>query len=403
MNFKKLKYKSFFISDKSHGVLRRMLLVSFLALFVGLVSCVKDSDYEGYVKFFGTSGKDFVHEMLLSDDEVWISGANSSIEAGFEASLYSINYSGVINNELTSGNNKNNYLTSFIKSGNFIYSVSNTVYDDTASFILEKRNDIGIVIKDTSYSFSGFVYINKIIYNSDGELVLTGYINQNENKDILLMKIASDMSILWSKTYGGSAYDEGIDLIEKESGGYVILCNTSSFYEPGQSGINVMMIETDAMGYQYNMVTYGGVGNDYGVDIKYIEEKGYIVSYTQLNSAGTESKAVLFSVPVAGLRPIESEISISKSSGLGNKAGDIVEYSGDVYFTGSCDMGDHNDLFLIKTDIEKILLKEFFGGKGDEAGVNIGIKDEAVYISGETEYEENRMISLIKVNLQGQL
>lgn len=70
---------------------------------------------------------------------------------------------------------------------------------------------------------------NKVIKTSDGGLIAIGktYSNDydvelnNGNSDVWVQKFTLDGELIWSKTYGGSLFESGIDIIENEDGIYV--------------------------------------------------------------------------------------------------------------------------------------------------------------------------------------
>jgi len=117
--------------------------------------------------------------------------------------------------------------------------------------------------------------------------------------DIYLLKTDSLGSLLWQKTYGGSAADASYFVRETLDGGYIL---TGSF----RSGLaDLYVIRTDSSGESLWTKTFGGTGSDIGYSVHETTDRGYIISgYT--DSFG-DSLPDVYLIKIAGTVAIEEE------------------------------------------------------------------------------------------------
>ncbi len=98
---------------------------------------------------------------------------------------------------------------------------------------------------------------------SDGSIILTGYkrLDENAEPDLLLLKIDSRGKVLWSKTYGDSAKDVGMDIKATPDGNFVVVGYTQSY---GAGGEDVWLLKINADGDTLWTKTIGSEVNEVG-------------------------------------------------------------------------------------------------------------------------------------------
>ncbi len=130
---------------------------------------------------------------------------------------------------------------------------------------------------------------------SNGDIMLLGRtasmdgdiaINQG-GYDVLLAKVSSTGSLIWSRTYGGSLDDNGQRLFAAPDGGFIIGCGSSS-NDGDVSGnhgqIDAWVFKVDADGTLMWQRSFGGSLND-RVSLNEVESGGYVLSgYTDSNT-----------------------------------------------------------------------------------------------------------------------
>ena len=101
----------------------------------------------------------------------------------------------------------------------------------------------------------------------DGTLLAVGTTEYNQGAgsdgDILVLNIGLDGEILWERTHGGSAFDQGI-CVAPVDGGYLILGETDSF---GAGGRDLYLVKIDLTGNSVWTKTFGGSGVEWAKDL----------------------------------------------------------------------------------------------------------------------------------------
>ena len=97
--------------------------------------------------------------------------------------------------------------------------------------------------------------LRRSIITTDNFLISTGYTtNANNERDIFLVKMNVSGDTIWTKTFGGTLDDEGFDVKETPSGGYLVVGKVG---DP-VNGTEGYYFETDTAGIIKWNQTYGG-------------------------------------------------------------------------------------------------------------------------------------------------
>ena len=133
---------------------------------------------------------------------------------------------------------------------------------DDLAFSIQQTNDNGYIIAGATQSFGA------------------------GSSDIYLIKISPNGNIIWTKSFGGIAYDYAKAVKQTIDGGYIILGSTGSF---GAGNWDVYLIKTDQNGDSLWTKVYGGTGSDNGNSIVENNDGGFIIAgYTNSYGAGSE-------------------------------------------------------------------------------------------------------------------
>jgi len=121
------------------------------------------------------------------------------------------------------------------------------------------------------------VWGNSVQQTIDGGYIITGRKDSifTNDVDVWLIKTDENGDTLWTKTFGGSAWDEGYSVQQTLDGGYIVCGFTSSF---SAGGSDVWLIKTDENSDTLWTKTYGGSDIEYGLSVQQTLDRGYIVA-----------------------------------------------------------------------------------------------------------------------------
>lgn len=134
---------------------------------------------------------------------------------------------------------------------------------------------------------------------SDSGFIFTGwrYNASGSESDIILVKTDNAGNKQWEKTFGGTKYDFGKEVLILKDGGYMIFGTTYSY---GVGLYSMYLIKTDSLGNMLWEKTYGGTSKDYGHSIIETSEGNYALAGNTYINTDTMAAYVL-KVDTAGV------------------------------------------------------------------------------------------------------
>jgi len=215
----------------------------------------------------GSSWDMFRDVIELSNGDFLLTGSGFSFSAGnMDAHVVKISSTGTLVWIKNLGTISREHSQSILElpSSNYILSGNTNVTDiigNTANAFLIKTDNNGGVLWGKEYGTIGpREDFNETRLLSDGNLLSVGETQSYGagNYDIWLMKTDTNGNVIWSKTYGGTNDDIGVNVREKSNGELIISSFTGSY----GNGNELLLINTDALGNVIWSKTYGGSNND---------------------------------------------------------------------------------------------------------------------------------------------
>lgn len=298
-----------------------VLSFSFIAI---LASCNKIQTPAAVFQRAGNS-------MVLADnDQVVIAGYNVTKSGGYDALLMKINTNSNSDSVVwayTFGGANSDAFYSVKKAnpGGFIAAGFSNKGSATAPAMFVVITDAnGKMVTTKTYGGSAYSQGLNVISDSDTSYMVSGYIQKpyTSDRNLYLVKINNVGDTLWTRNYGAkgaNAYDSINDaaygVIKSPDGGYFLTGNLNAY---SNSGGRIFLMKVSAQGDSLWTKTF-----DHGM--------GYSLTLTHENGVATG-----------------------------------------IAISGSLQEGSSEDIFLLKTDLGgNLLWKQVFGGSGYEYGATM--------------------------------
>lgn len=118
---------------------------------------------------------------------------------------------------------------------------------------------------------------NVVQQTFDGGYIITGktFPTNSWDSDLFLVRTDSNGDTLWTKTYGGAGNDIGVDVKQTTDNGFII---SGYYYSSLESGsFDVWLLKTDSNGDTLWTNTFGGSNNDFGNSVFQNDDGGYVI------------------------------------------------------------------------------------------------------------------------------
>ncbi|MEO0211503.1 MAG: hypothetical protein ABIN66_06575 [candidate division WOR-3 bacterium] len=237
-------------------------------------------------------------------------------------------------------------------------------------FFLLKLNPDGSLAWGKTYGGTGHDYTySSLIQTADGGFALAGETNSfgAGNQDILLLKLNSDGSLAWARTYGGTGYDCPRSILQAPDGGFVLAGTTASF---GAGSEDFLVLKLNSNGSVAWARTYGGTGSDNSYSMVRTTDGGYAVAGgTRSFGAGNSDFLVL---------KLNTDGSVAWARTFGGTSNDdaysfIQTTDGGFVLAGmTASFGTMGDIYVLKINSNgSIAWAKAIGGASDDWGRSV--------------------------------
>lgn len=132
---------------------------------------------------------------------------------------------------------------------------------------------------------------------ADGGFIIAGSVFSAVS-DAMLIRTDPNGNVVWSRNYGWLLADNAHDVVETSDGGF-LLCGTTRSYHNG-FGSSLWLVRTDAQGDSLWSKTYGGSSYQEGYAIERTQDDGFIVAGSYNNGGTQSADAWLLRIDAAG-------------------------------------------------------------------------------------------------------
>lgn len=241
-----------------------------------------------------------------------------------------------------------------------------TISEGAGSYdvIVAKLATDGSVDWQKIYGGTGYEYAKSVQETNDGGYMVAGYTTSiGTGGDVWLLKLNSDGSVNWQKTYGGTGLDTVRSMMELSGGGYIVAGETDSF---GSGSFDAWVLKLNSNGTVAWQKAVGNTGNEYAHSVRETADGGYIVAGETNSSGAGGSDFFILKFTSAGI------LSWQKTYGgtAFDSAYSIQETADGGYivagYTFSFGAGGNDFLILKLTSTGAISWQKTFGGIGNE-------------------------------------
>ena len=218
---------------------------------------------------------------------------------------------------------------------------------------------------------------------SDGGYIIAGLTGSwgSGNGDVYLIKIDAEGNELWFNTFGGESTEWAKSVQQTTDGGYIIAGATESF---GAGNFDIYLIKTDTAGNELWSKTFGGSRFDDARAVRQTDDGGYIIVGTIFTTSQSDRHNDVYLIKTDA----NGNELWSKTFGgrYHDSAGDMQLTADGGYIiigtTGTTSLGDSsNDIYLIKTDAEgRELWSKSYGGSNRDEGDSVWPAADGGYI-----------------------
>ncbi|MFC2167084.1 CFI-box-CTERM domain-containing protein [Acidobacteriota bacterium] len=245
---------------------------------VWIVKLSSEGDVE-WQKIFGEDNTDEVHFIQQTNDGGYIFGGRILISTHYRSSIIKLSSNGDVEWQKSYGGVSID-INSLQQTTDEGYVVAGELWspeDSRYEFMVLKLFFDGTVEWSKTYGGTMYDQAESIRQTVDGGYIVAG---QTESfgaggYDIWILKLASDGRIEWQKTYGGSESEGANSIRQTNEGGYIVAGQTLSF---GAGFLDIWILKISSVGDIEWQKTCGGSQSDVASSVQQTFDGGYVIA-----------------------------------------------------------------------------------------------------------------------------
>jgi len=324
-------------------------------------------------KTFGGNGDDVAHSVQETRDGGYIvAGHTKSFGVGGDAYVLKLNSDGNLAWQKTFGGNGDDVVYSVQETtddGYIVAGYTNSFGAGGYDIYILKLNSNGTVIWQKTFGGGLDDKAYSIQQTTDGGYIVAGYTNSfgSGSYDVYILKLNSDGSLAWQKTFGGNNEDYAYSIQQTTDGGYIVAGYTRSL---GAGKYDVYVLKLNSDGNLAWQKTFGGSVEDYAYSIQQTTDGGYIVAGYTISFGYGNRNAYVLKLNSDGNLAWQKTFSVS-----GNAESYSIQQTTDGgYIVAGKEslykLGNYNyDVYIVKLDSngESVWQRTYGGNNYDEA------------------------------------
>jgi hypothetical protein len=237
----------------------------------------------------------------------------------------------------------------------------------STDFYVLRTDSAGDTLWTRSYGGQAYDLAWAVLATADGGCLVAGQTASSGagGDDVYLVRVDAAGATLWTRTYGGTGNDAANAMVAVDAGGFVIAGSTASF---GNGQEDYYLLRVDSAGDTLWTRTYGGADRDFAYSLVETADEGFIVGGASLSYGAGNWDAYLVRTDADGIVDWTRTYGGYSSDGC---HGLLACSGGGFFFTGSThSFGAGNfDVYLVRALADGTpAWTRTYGGPGIDSG-----------------------------------
>lgn len=222
---------------------------------------------------------------------------------------------------------------------------------------LLRLNDNGDIVWEETFGGTSLEQANSLFIDNENNIVVVGYTHSNDldvsdnygDRDVWVIKVSSSGELLWEKTFGGTGEDTGMEITFTPDNTYAIIASTYSndgLVSGNHGGSDIWVIEIDESGNLLWQNCFGGSEFERANDIEILADGSLVLAGVSTSSDGDVSHN--YGEEDFWLLKLNSDKEIVWENNLGGSDGEadpsIVPHGDNGFFLAAKTFSDDGDI-----------------------------------------------------------